>query len=288
MTMVSCEAAFLKWYKQLTGKARMRKSKKKFGPIMASLKTNKSCNKCNKLPYFNSEQSYECIDFTMMCFFVFVSVYSITSRNNAPISNYGDSFRCKSEYPWGIIKVKMILCNKQGFISNKFKNTLIHQNKKKVFNAHVQTKVSKHFKTYLKMCIYIPPANLIIHHTYHKINNLQASTKICQFKDKNVYYLPFITNKNQLYYNSTESVRRSLFQGMQKAATMRIHWRGNGGGGNCKMVIGICDGLCVRSGYAAAYPAYSLRTPINLSHKLSPPYYIKYGMLTMIHFTVVF
>ncbi|KAF0765685.1 Uncharacterized protein FWK35_00004887 [Aphis craccivora] len=30
----------------------------------------------------------------------------ITSRNNAPISNYGGGFRCKSEYPWCIIKVK--------------------------------------------------------------------------------------------------------------------------------------------------------------------------------------
>ncbi|KAF0763151.1 Uncharacterized protein FWK35_00034755, partial [Aphis craccivora] len=44
----------------------------------------------------------------MMCVFfffvfVFVSVYSITSRNNAPISNYGGGFRCKSEYPWYII-----------------------------------------------------------------------------------------------------------------------------------------------------------------------------------------
>ncbi|KAF0755774.1 Uncharacterized protein FWK35_00031067, partial [Aphis craccivora] len=40
---------------------------------------------------FDSERSEECIDFTMMCvfFFVFVSVYSITSRNTAPISNYG-------------------------------------------------------------------------------------------------------------------------------------------------------------------------------------------------------
>ncbi|KAF0760405.1 Uncharacterized protein FWK35_00013759, partial [Aphis craccivora] len=42
----------------------------------------------------NSERSEECIDFTMMCvFFVFVSVYSITSRNNTPISNYGGGFR---------------------------------------------------------------------------------------------------------------------------------------------------------------------------------------------------
>ncbi|KAF0752986.1 Uncharacterized protein FWK35_00013748 [Aphis craccivora] len=38
----------------------------------------------------NSERSDECIDFTMI----------ITSRNNAPISNFGGGFRCKSEYPW--------------------------------------------------------------------------------------------------------------------------------------------------------------------------------------------
>ncbi|KAF0753509.1 Uncharacterized protein FWK35_00035208 [Aphis craccivora] len=42
----------------------------------------------------NSERSEECIDFTMI----------ITSRNNAPISNYGGGFRCKSEYPWCIIE----------------------------------------------------------------------------------------------------------------------------------------------------------------------------------------
>ncbi|KAF0763890.1 Uncharacterized protein FWK35_00010285 [Aphis craccivora] len=30
----------------------------------------------------------------------------ITSRNNAPISNFGGGFRCKSGYPWCIIKVK--------------------------------------------------------------------------------------------------------------------------------------------------------------------------------------
>ncbi|KAF0720843.1 Uncharacterized protein FWK35_00027155 [Aphis craccivora] len=42
-----------------------------------------------------SERSEECIDFTMI----------ITSRNNAPISNYGGGFRCKSEYPWCIIEL---------------------------------------------------------------------------------------------------------------------------------------------------------------------------------------
>ncbi|KAF0707544.1 Uncharacterized protein FWK35_00025936 [Aphis craccivora] len=54
----------------------------------------------------NSERSEECIDFTMMCVFFFASVYSITSRNNAPISNFGGGFRCKGEYPWCIIEVK--------------------------------------------------------------------------------------------------------------------------------------------------------------------------------------
>ncbi|KAF0753174.1 Uncharacterized protein FWK35_00020166, partial [Aphis craccivora] len=36
-----------------------------------------------------------CIDFTMI----------ITSRNNAPISNFGGDIRCKSEYPWCIIEI---------------------------------------------------------------------------------------------------------------------------------------------------------------------------------------
>ncbi|KAF0765548.1 Uncharacterized protein FWK35_00008161 [Aphis craccivora] len=48
---------------------------------------------------FNSERSEECIDFTMMCV--------ITRRNNAPISNYAGGFRCKSEYPWCMIQVKV-------------------------------------------------------------------------------------------------------------------------------------------------------------------------------------
>ncbi|KAF0773072.1 Uncharacterized protein FWK35_00003229 [Aphis craccivora] len=57
----------------------------------------------------HSERSDECIDFTMMCvsFFVCVPVYKITSRNNAPISNFRGDFRCKSEYPWCNKEVKM-------------------------------------------------------------------------------------------------------------------------------------------------------------------------------------
>ena len=35
-----------------------------------------------------------------------MSVYSITSRNNASISNFGGGFRWQSGYPWCIIEVK--------------------------------------------------------------------------------------------------------------------------------------------------------------------------------------
>ncbi|KAF0749092.1 Uncharacterized protein FWK35_00025295, partial [Aphis craccivora] len=70
--------------------------------------------KIKNLPYdeyrarrpMNSERSEECIDFTMICIFFFVSMCSITSRNNSPISNFEGCFRCKSEYPWCIIEVK--------------------------------------------------------------------------------------------------------------------------------------------------------------------------------------
>ncbi|KAF0756213.1 Uncharacterized protein FWK35_00022052, partial [Aphis craccivora] len=51
----------------------------------------------------DSERSEECIDFTMI----------ITSRNNAPISNYGGGFRCKSEYPWCIIEFSKKLRKKK-------------------------------------------------------------------------------------------------------------------------------------------------------------------------------
>ncbi|KAF0772906.1 Uncharacterized protein FWK35_00001907 [Aphis craccivora] len=48
------------------------------------------------LDILDSERRDEYIDFTMI----------ITSRNNAPISNCGGGFRCKSEYPWCIIGIK--------------------------------------------------------------------------------------------------------------------------------------------------------------------------------------
>ncbi|KAF0712411.1 Uncharacterized protein FWK35_00030872 [Aphis craccivora] len=58
-------------------------------------RTYEICLLPNKM-FLDFERSEECIDFTMI----------ITSRNNAPISNYGGGFRCKSEYPWCIKEVK--------------------------------------------------------------------------------------------------------------------------------------------------------------------------------------
>ncbi|KAF0763558.1 Uncharacterized protein FWK35_00015427 [Aphis craccivora] len=55
----------------------------------------------------DSERSEECINFTMI----------ITSRNNAPISNFGGGFRCKSEYPWCIIEEFL---RKTSFRPNRF------------------------------------------------------------------------------------------------------------------------------------------------------------------------
>ncbi|KAF0764748.1 Uncharacterized protein FWK35_00004686 [Aphis craccivora] len=60
----------------------------------------------------------------VFCFFVLVSVHSITSRNNAPNSNFGGGFRCKIEYPWCIIKIK------SNHLPTVFKK--IEKNKKKI------------------------------------------------------------------------------------------------------------------------------------------------------------
>ncbi|KAF0762322.1 Uncharacterized protein FWK35_00017762 [Aphis craccivora] len=64
--------------------------------------------------FLDSERSDECIDFTMI----------ITSRNNAPISNFGGGFRCKSEYPWCIIQIK------SKHFSTVFKKIEINKKKK--------------------------------------------------------------------------------------------------------------------------------------------------------------
>ncbi|KAF0746846.1 Uncharacterized protein FWK35_00023007 [Aphis craccivora] len=49
----------------------------------------------------DSEQSDECIDFTMLCvFFLCVCVYTRTCRNNASILNFGGGFRYQNESSW--------------------------------------------------------------------------------------------------------------------------------------------------------------------------------------------
>ncbi|KAE9537454.1 hypothetical protein AGLY_006477 [Aphis glycines] len=58
--------------------------------------------------FLDSEQSDERIYFTMMGVFFFLSVYSITSRNNTSISNFGGGFLWQSENPWCIIEVEIL------------------------------------------------------------------------------------------------------------------------------------------------------------------------------------
>ncbi|KAE9523886.1 hypothetical protein AGLY_015774, partial [Aphis glycines] len=80
------------------GFSRKRKNKHKSIHMNVDIQSSRSVD---------SEQSDECIDFIMVCvFLVFVSVYSITSRNNILISNFGGGFRWQNEYPWYIIEVK--------------------------------------------------------------------------------------------------------------------------------------------------------------------------------------
>ncbi|KAF0714188.1 Uncharacterized protein FWK35_00035756, partial [Aphis craccivora] len=55
--------------------------------------------------FLDSERSDKCIDFTKLCFFFFVSVYTRTCRNNASISNFGVGFRWQIESSWCIEEV---------------------------------------------------------------------------------------------------------------------------------------------------------------------------------------
>ncbi|KAF0748613.1 Uncharacterized protein FWK35_00020327 [Aphis craccivora] len=60
-----------------------------YNSLMVTLRRDTSISKMSS----GSERSDKCIEFTM----------NITSRNNAPISNFGGGFQCKIEYPWCII-----------------------------------------------------------------------------------------------------------------------------------------------------------------------------------------
>ncbi|KAF0720605.1 Uncharacterized protein FWK35_00029905 [Aphis craccivora] len=54
----------------------------------------------------NLNTACEILQITVLVMMVCEKKCSITSQNNAPISNFGGGFRCKSEYPWYIIQVK--------------------------------------------------------------------------------------------------------------------------------------------------------------------------------------
>jgi len=57
----------------------------------------------------DSELSDECIGFTMMCGFLFLSVYTISSRNNASIFNFSILFDGKVNLVGALKRSKLIL-----------------------------------------------------------------------------------------------------------------------------------------------------------------------------------
>ncbi|KAF0713166.1 Uncharacterized protein FWK35_00024538 [Aphis craccivora] len=63
---------------------------------------------------FWTESQRRSLDFSS--YLILNEVKNHTIRNNAPISNYGGGFRCKSEYPWCIIER-----NDNDLSSNDFK-----------------------------------------------------------------------------------------------------------------------------------------------------------------------
>ncbi|KAE9521317.1 hypothetical protein AGLY_018286 [Aphis glycines] len=94
----------------------------------------------------DSERSDECIDFTIMYVFLFVFVYSITSRNNASISNFGGGFRWKrvksKHYPIVLKK------NREKPKKNDGKTGIFTQNQFSIFlyGCNSKTNHCKHLK----------------------------------------------------------------------------------------------------------------------------------------------
>ncbi|KAF0773978.1 Uncharacterized protein FWK35_00000220 [Aphis craccivora] len=86
----------------------------------------------------DSERSDECIDITMI----------IASRNNAPISNFGGGFQCKSEYPWYIIenKEKQIKKKKNDGKRKFLSRTSFRQNRFFLYGCNSKTNHCKYLK----------------------------------------------------------------------------------------------------------------------------------------------
>ncbi|KAF0749150.1 Uncharacterized protein FWK35_00014564 [Aphis craccivora] len=133
----------------------------------------------------DSERSEEFIDFTMMCV--------ITSRNNAPISNFGGGFRCKSEYPWYIIEFKIF----KKIEKNKKKMT-----EKREFLRKTSFRQNRFF--YMVVIKKLITVNTLNFHpnlrfdnliqVIHTTPNVQHSDTPYPFNLKFLYWLPF---KNQ-------------------------------------------------------------------------------------------
>ncbi|KAF0715935.1 Uncharacterized protein FWK35_00021827 [Aphis craccivora] len=65
--------------------------------------TNSCVYLCTKrIRVSNLDSKHSSNSYTLRCF----GSNSITSRNNASISNFGGSFEWKNEYPWYITEVK--------------------------------------------------------------------------------------------------------------------------------------------------------------------------------------
>ncbi|KAE9543778.1 hypothetical protein AGLY_002008, partial [Aphis glycines] len=174
--------------------------------IIFSCKTGDPTEFINHL---DSERSDECIDFTMI----------ITSRNNAPISNYGSGFRCKSEYPWCIIEVK------SKYFPTVFKKN--EKNKKKKNNGKTGIFTQNQFSTEsiflygcnskTNHCKYLKfSSNVYISVIYIHVDKIfLAPSKYLKIVYKvphmhNFLYLKFSLNVNvsvQIFTKSVENVK---------------------------------------------------------------------------------
>ncbi|KAF0759846.1 Uncharacterized protein FWK35_00015596 [Aphis craccivora] len=142
-----------------------RSSELTFLCVSEYLTKNKSEKKNNIKTH--SERSNECIDFTMI----------ITSRNNAPISNFGGGFRSKSEYPWCIIefskksrKTKKKNDGKTGiFTQNQFSTKSIF-----LYSCNSKTNHCKHLKFSLNVYF-------LINYSYIQIlTKIRQTMNICK------------------------------------------------------------------------------------------------------------
>ncbi|KAF0773767.1 Uncharacterized protein FWK35_00000040 [Aphis craccivora] len=78
--------------------------------------------------------------------FFFLSVYSITSRNNSPISNFRGCFRWQSKYPWCNIEVKRKQKKKIKEKREFLNKTSFRPNRFFLFGCNSKTNLCKYMK----------------------------------------------------------------------------------------------------------------------------------------------